>query len=916
VRLRWEGWTTLLVFLPLSSAWAQRLPVLRQIDVPHPYYYREMYLPELTTGPSSVAWAPVPSFPGASSVVAGATAARPTTSDARFQDDLLIFSMQGCLWRQRLGQDVAEQLTDGPGYDYQPDVSPDGRWVIYSKYDEDAIELWLLDLSTGKPAALTSNGAVNVEARWSPAFNAGDTRVVFVSTQFNRHFHIFVARFDAAKQQLGPLQRISGETRSSLPRYYYSPYDHELSPTWSPDGQEIIFISNRGHIHGSGGMWRMAVPATVTAAPPARGPMARGPFARMQRAPAEVFGADAREIRYEETTWKARPDWSPDGKRVVYSSYLGGQWHQIWVMPANGGDVFPLSYGDYDNTMPRWSPDGKRIAFISNRGGGTSLWIRDWLGGRQTQVIARQLRWLHPHQRLTLAVLDELGHAAAARISVVGSDGRAYAPAPAWMHTDDNFVRSERRYEEHYFHSAGGATLQVPAGHYQIEVTHGLEYKPQHLELDVSAGRAATAMVRLKPLPPFPAPDATTRWLSGDVHVHMNYAGTYRATPQTLIAQMHGENLTIVHDLIVNKEQRFPDIEYAGRMGKIDPASAGGAILTYGQEFHTSYWGHLGLLGLTNNLLIPGYAGYPNTIAASIFPSNAMVADLAHAQSPTALAGYVHPFDAVPAPDRDASITDELPVDIALGKVDYYEVLGFSDHKSSAAVWYKLLNLGFRIPAAAGTDAMSNFATLRGPVGLNRVYVQMPSGAALAPSQTLNSWMAGLKRGQTFATNGPLLRFSLGGQTAGGEVKIPNSQTVKFRAGLRSIVPVDHLEIVCNGAVAISVPLNSSRDAADASGGLNLSRSGWCVLRAWAEKSEYPVLDDYPYATTGAIYVRVAGQPARSPESAKYFMAWIDRLIANAQTHPGYNSDAEKQAVLDELNAARKIYAGLSGEAK
>ena len=35
---------------------AQRQPVLKQIDLPHSYYYREMYLPQLTTGPSAVAW--------------------------------------------------------------------------------------------------------------------------------------------------------------------------------------------------------------------------------------------------------------------------------------------------------------------------------------------------------------------------------------------------------------------------------------------------------------------------------------------------------------------------------------------------------------------------------------------------------------------------------------------------------------------------------------------------------------------------------------------------------------------------------------------------------------------------------------------------------------------------------------------
>src|ERR1700722_10494365 len=37
---------------------AERLPVLQQIDLPHPYYFREMYLPQLTSGPTSPAVAP------------------------------------------------------------------------------------------------------------------------------------------------------------------------------------------------------------------------------------------------------------------------------------------------------------------------------------------------------------------------------------------------------------------------------------------------------------------------------------------------------------------------------------------------------------------------------------------------------------------------------------------------------------------------------------------------------------------------------------------------------------------------------------------------------------------------------------------------------------------------------------------
>src|SRR5437867_3076464 len=111
------------------SLWAQRDPVLKQVDLPHSYYYREMFLPQLTTGPSAVAWAP----------------------DSRS----VVYSMAGSLWRQKLDSAGAEQLTAGPGYDYQPDWSSDGRWVVYASYAKDAVELWALSLETRQSQQLT-----------------------------------------------------------------------------------------------------------------------------------------------------------------------------------------------------------------------------------------------------------------------------------------------------------------------------------------------------------------------------------------------------------------------------------------------------------------------------------------------------------------------------------------------------------------------------------------------------------------------------------------------------------------------------------------------------------------------------------------------------------------------------------------
>src|SRR3974390_69399 len=53
------SWSRVLIVFALAiPALAQRDPVLKQIAEPHPYYFREMYLPQLTSGPSAAAWSP------------------------------------------------------------------------------------------------------------------------------------------------------------------------------------------------------------------------------------------------------------------------------------------------------------------------------------------------------------------------------------------------------------------------------------------------------------------------------------------------------------------------------------------------------------------------------------------------------------------------------------------------------------------------------------------------------------------------------------------------------------------------------------------------------------------------------------------------------------------------------------------
>jgi Tol biopolymer transport system component len=841
-----------------AAAHAERAPVLAQIDLPHPYYYREMYLPQLTSGPSSLAWSP--------------------------DSKELIYAMAGSLWRQKIGEGSAQQLTAAAAYDYQPDWSPDGRWVIYCSYRNDAVELWLLDVRSGANQPLTRNGGVNTEPRFSP----DGKRIVFTSTSYNKRFHVFTADF--AGGRLANIRRLTGEHKSDLPRYYYSPFDHEINPVWTRDGRDILYVSNRNHIYGTGGFWRTA--ATSNGATVLNGAVA----------PDVIPDGGAREFHTEETNWRARPDVSPDGSRLVYSSYLGRAWHNLWLLPAGGGDAFPIAYGDWDMTYPRWSPDGTRIAFISNKSGGTEIDLIGLPGGLTQALPAAERRYLHPMAHLNLNITDAQGHPAWARVSVTDAAGRFYAPAGAWIHADDGFDRSLRPFEAHYFHAQGEASIDVPAGATTVQIAHGLERKIERRQVEAIADRVAEVAVNLDE-GTWAVPEAG-HWASADVHVHMNYGGTYRNTPAHLATQALAENLGVVHALIVNKEQRFPDIAYSGLQR--DPASLPNAIIVHGQEYHTSYWGHLGLLDIAGGIILPGYAGYPGTAASSLYPMNADVADMAHARG--ALVGYVHPFDDPPEPITKPaeSLTNELPVDIALGKVDYMEIVGFSDHRITAGVWYRLLNLGFRIAAAGGTDAMANFASLRGPVGMNRTYVRVPGEVAVA------DWLEGLKRGRSFATNGPLLGLTLGGAGVGDELKFAAAQArIKFSVHLRSIVAVDHLDLVCNGRIARSFVTRTPADRLDVEGDIALNTSGWCLLRASTDSARDEVMDNYIYATTSPIYISIGGAAPRSPEDAKFFAAWMDRLTESASHYPDWNSAAEKRGVLERIAQAKALYQGM-----
>jgi len=297
------------------------------------------------------------------------------------------------------------------------------------------------------------------------------------------------------------------------------------------------------------------------------------------------------------------------------------------------------------------------------------------------------------------------------------------------------------------------------------------------------------------------------------------------------------------------------------------------------------------------NLVRPLYTGFPGTPQADDYPANYTLA--ADAQQQGGAVTYAHPGYAA---TFEGSSARELPVDLALGKIDAMDVLSNNDENATMELWYRLLNCGFRLAISAGTDSFTNVADHYTPGG-GRVYVHA------GPALDYRQWIGNYKRGRSFASNGPSILFTLDGREPGDEIRLAAGAGRKFRlkALVETPIPLDRVEVMVNGKALLSrSAAGLKRIALDEP--IALERSSWVAVRALGPWHRLVLNDAQAFAHSSPVYVYFGDQPIAFGADVRFYIDWIERLIARVKERGQFSTAARREEVVALFERALRMY--------
>ena len=231
--------------------------------------------------------------------------------------------------------------------------SPDGKKIVYAANlpDGNIFSFKIFVMNAdGSNQTQITNNPISSDT--NPSWSPDGNQIVFSSTE-EWGMNIYVIDSSGANITL-----LTTDQNTN------NPISSDTTPSWSPDGTKISFSSNIDEQYGSN-IYVM-----------------------------DSDGANITRITTDDNAFDTTPSWSPDGTKISFSSDRDGQiGSNIYVMDSDGANITRITTDDNAfDTTPSWSPDGTKISFSSDRDGqiGSNIYVMDSDGANITRITTNQ----------------------------------------------------------------------------------------------------------------------------------------------------------------------------------------------------------------------------------------------------------------------------------------------------------------------------------------------------------------------------------------------------------------------------------------------------------------------------------------------------------------------------------------------
>jgi hypothetical protein len=533
------------------------------------------------------------------------------------------------------------------------------------------------------------------------------------------------------------------------------------------------------------------------------------------------------------------------------------------------------------------------------------------------------------------------GRPVEARVHALASTGHFRAPPDAILKVGGG---------PPFFYADGGFTLELPVGPTEFILERGTEYRPLRQTVVVPRSGTLQVEIRLERWIDLPAEG----WHAGNTHVHYNEHET--RPDERLRLDPRVEDLSVMAiSVLRRRELAYASNKY--RVGFARHVSHERLAIDVGEESrHNSQpweigYGHVMLLGL-QHLVEPLSRGILVDDFDPDYPPLVDACDVARAQGGVAI--WCHSGRGM-----------EAPVAAALGKLDAFNLFDPFWQDPEWDVWYALLNCGFVLPASTGSDwfvCSSNRVYVHtggadeppppphgapdrheggahpldpgairpvphSPPGEHAAAAEPAAGEQLEGGQgrivrafSYPEWLAGLRAGRTFITNGPALSLEVAGHAPGDSLDVGRPSELPVRVRWRSELPLDRVEVVHNGAVIAREA--AGRGAHEGTVETRIPASpadgrGWIAARCFGDaRTSY---GHFLWAHTSPVYLRpsiTAGPPPAGPAAraaARSFLESLDTSVDWIRTRGKYHNPEQRERMLALFDQARERYAAIAG---